>query len=209
MIDDKIRDALAPDISTREKLKAALSRYSIYMIIVLITSLVVIVPPLVAGSLYGDVGIYFPKTAEGWVLWGITNGGTSIGNVSLLVLFKMQAKRNVADNENYQKANGILNKLAREKSVFVPRSPGKMDRQDYLSKIFFIVLSTVSSFMVLSSLIMNFDVVTLISTVVSALITLCTSWVTMIRNEEYWTEEYLLYAEMLEKKIIKEEPSHD
>ena len=204
-IDEKIREALAPSIGTREKFKAAIAQYSIYMIIVLVTSLVVFVPPLVNGCLYGDVGLFFPKNAEGWVLWGITNGGASLGNVSLLILFKIQAKRNVAQNENYKKANELMEKLAKEKSVFVPRSPKKMDAEDYSSKIICIVISTMSSFMVLSSLIINFDVVTLISTVLSAVITLCFSWVTMIRNEEYWTGEYLLYAEMMQKKLSKED----
>ena len=205
MMDENVRKALAPDMKTREKIKAAVENYAIYMIIVLVTALVVVIPPLVSGCLYGDVGMFFPKDAEGWILWGITNGGTSIGNVSLLVLFKMQAKRNVRDNENFKKANEILNKLAREKSVLIPRSPGKMNLQDYSSKVIPIVISTVSSFLVLTSVVVNFSVITLISTIVSATITLSTSWATMLKNEEYWTEEYLLYAEMVEKKLSKED----
>ena len=200
-MDPNIRKIVSPDISTREEFKEAINKYSIYMVIVLVTFMAVIVPPLVAGSLYGDVGIFFPKNAEGWVLWAITNGGTSIANVSLLVLFKQQAKRNVANNESYKKANEIMNQLVKEKAVFIPRSPGKMDFQDYITKVVFIVMSTISSFMVLSSLLINFDVVTLISTALSAGITLCCSWVTMLRNEDYWTQEYPLYVEMLYKKI--------
>lgn len=205
MMDENIRKAIAPDMKTREKIKAAIENYAIYMIIVLVTALVVVIPPLVSGCLYGDVGMFFPKDVEGWVLWGITNGGTSIGNVSLLVLFKIQAKRNVRDNENFKKANEILNRLVREKSVLIPRSPGKMNFQDYSSKVIPIVISTVSSFLVLTSVVVNFSAITLISTLVSATITLSTSWATMLKNEEYWTDEYLLYAEMIEKKLSKED----
>ena len=135
------------------------------------------------------------------MLWGLTNGGASFGNVSLLILFKMQAKRNVANNENYIKANDILNTLAREKAVFIPRSPSQMNAKDYVGKSIGIVFSTVGSFLVISSVIINFDVVTLISTIVSATIALCMSWVTMLNNEEYWTGEYLLYAENLKEKM--------
>ena len=205
MMDENIRKAIAPDMKTREKIKAAIENYAIYMIIVLVTALVVVIPPLVSGCLYGDVGMFFPKDVEGWILWGITNGGTSIGNVSLLVLFKMQAKRNVRDDENFKKANEILNRLAREKSVLIPRSPGKMNFQDYSHKVIPIVMSTVSSFLVLTSVVVNFSAITLISTIVSAAITLSTSWATMLKNEEYWTDEYLLYAEMMQKKLSKED----
>ena len=81
-----------------------------------------------------------------------------------------------------------------------------MNAADYTTKIVFIVLSTLSSFMVISSIIISFDVVTLISTVLSAVVALCFSWVTMLNNEEYWTGEYLLYAEMLKKKM-EEKPN--
>ena len=203
---DKIKEVIAPSLSTRQKLQKAISDYSIYMIIVLVTSVVVFIPPLVGGAIQGDVSIFFPVNAAGWVLWGMTNGGAAIGNVSLLVLFKMQAKKNVRDNESFKKANDILNALARERAVFVPRSPAKMNAADYTTKIIFIVLSTLSSFMVISSIIISFDVVTLISTVLSAVVALCFSWVTMLNNEEYWTGEYLLYAEMLKKKM-EEKPN--
>ena len=42
------RDVLAPDMSTRAKIKKALNDYSIYIIMVLVTAIVVFIPPLVA-----------------------------------------------------------------------------------------------------------------------------------------------------------------
>lgn len=42
---------------------------------------------------------------------------------------------------------------------------------------------------------------TLMSCLISIIITLCLSWVTMIKNEAYWTEEYLLYAQLKEQEM--------
>jgi len=195
------REAVAPSTSTRRMISKALHDYSIHIVIVVVTSIVVFIPPLCAGCLQGDVSLFFPTNAAGWTLWVLTNSASAIGNVSLLVLFKMQAKRNVRDNENFKQANEIVRKIAREKEVFIPRSPAKMNATEYLVKSICIIAATLASFLVISSIIINFDPVTLISTVLSATIALCVSWITMLRNEEYWIDEYLLWAKMMEEKL--------
>lgn len=198
---NKIEEFFAPSVETRKRIKKAVNDYAYYFIIALISMIVMFVPPLCAGCLQGEVGLFFPKTLEGWILWGLVNGASAIGNVSLLILFKLQAKKNSSNNPNFIKANEILNRMAGCKEVFIPRSPEQMNRKEYITKSVFIIFGTLSSFMVLSSIVLNFDPVTLISTVLSVLMSLCISWVTMLKNEEYWQEEYLLYAEMLQKKL--------
>lgn len=76
-----------------------------------------------------------------------------------------------------------------------------MNFTDYSKKIICIVIATVTSSVTLTSLILSFDWLTLLSCLVSIIITLCVSWITMLNNEVYWTEEYLLYAELVEKKM--------
>ena len=119
------------------------------------------------------------------------------------MLFKLQANKNALNDPNFKRANEILNKLAGQKEVFVPRSPRRMNASDYGRKIICIVISTFTASITLTSLILNFDWMTLLSCLVSIIITLCISWVTMINNEIYWTEEYILYAELKEKEMIK------
>lgn len=75
-----------------------------------------------------------------------------------------------------------------------------MNFTDYSKKIICIIIATITSSVTLTSLILSFDWLTLLSCLVSIIITLCVSWITMLNNEVYWTEEYLLYAEMVEKK---------
>ena len=205
------RDYIAPSVDDRVRIRRAVNDYAYYALIFIISVLAMFVPPLCFGCVNGDMGMNFPKTPEAWVIWGVLTGSTSFANMSILVMFKQQAKKNVKNNENYKKACAILNKLAGVREVFVPRSPSKVNASDYIKKGATIMAGTAVSFAAIAPLILSFDVVMLISTVISVSVSVVTSWACMIRNEEYWTEEYLLYAQMMEQRINKrkEEQSND
>lgn len=200
MEDNKFKKLVTPNVDDRKEIRRTINDSAYFIIIGLISMLTVFIPPLFMGCLSSDIGLAFPKTLEAWILYGILNGSTAVANISLLVLFKLQAKKNARNNENYKKANEILNRLAGIKEVFIPRSPAKMDAGDYTKKIVAIIISTLTASITLTSLILSFDWMTLLSCLVSIIITLCISWITMINNEIYWTEEYLLYAELMQKK---------
>lgn len=195
-----MKDMLAPNVETRKEISKKLNDSAYFIIIGLISLLVVFIPPLFMGCLASDIGLAFPKTLEGWILWAIMNGSTAIANISILVLFKLQAKKNCRNDPNFKRANEILNRLAGKKEVFIPRSPKKMDASDYAVKIVAVAITTLTASITLTSLILSFDWMTLLSCLVSTIVTLCISWVTMLNNEVYWTEEYILYAEMIEKQ---------
>jgi len=199
-----VKSIVAPDVDKRKKIREGLNDSAYFIIIGLISVLGIIIPPLVNGCLNSDISLNFPKNLEGWILWGLLNGGTALGNIALLILFKAQAKKNCRNNPNFIKANQILNKLAGKREVFIPRSPAKMNAQDYSKKITTILLSTVASSVVLTSIIVSFDWLTLLSCILSVFISLCVSWIAMINNEEYWVNEYILYAELLQKKMAEE-----
>lgn len=199
----KLEKIVSPDINTRKEIRKTLNDSAYFIIIGLISLLVIFLPPLFTGCLSGDIGMAFPKNAAGWFLWSMTNVSTAIANISLLVLFKLQAKKNCRKDENFIKANDILHRLAGEKEVFIPRSPHQMNMADYSKKIVAIIFSTLSASITLTSLILSFDWMTLLSCLVSVLISLVLGWTTMIRNEEYWCEEYILYAQLVEKKVLE------
>lgn len=200
---------VAPDVSARKEIRRKLNDSAYFIMIGLISMLTVFLPPLFMGCLSSDIGLAFPKNLEGWILWSIMNVSTAIANISLLVLFKLQAKKNSRNDPNFIKANEILNRLAGIKEIFIPRSPRKMNTSDYTKKIVAIVVSTFTASITITSLILSFSWMTLLSCFVSIIITLCVSWITMINNEEYWCEEYLLYAEMIEKKKQEEEQANE
>ena len=195
-----LKDAIAPNVEARKELTKKMNDAAYFIIIGLISLLVVFIPPLFMGCLSSDIGLAFPKNLEGWILWGIMNGSTAIANISILVLFKLQAKKNCRNDPNFKRGNEILNRLAGKKEVFIPRSPAKMDSEDYILKVIAVTVTTLTASITLTSLILSFDWMTLLSCLVSTIVTLCISWVTMINNEIYWTEEYVLYAEMIEKQ---------
>lgn len=184
----------------KREITRSVKDYVYYIVIAVISILVIFVPPLVLGGINGDIALYFPETVDGWVLWGIINGSTSIGNMSFLFLFKQQAKKNASKNPNYIEAEKILHKMNGKKEVFIPRSPRNINAKDYIKKSIFIVTGTIASFVTISSIVIAFDVVTLISTLISVIVALAISWTTMIKDEQYWTEEYLLYAQYVQKK---------
>lgn len=199
-----IKKLVTPNVDDRKEIRVKLNDAAYFIIIGLISMLAVFIPPLFMGCLSSDIGLAFPKNAAGWILWCVLNVSTAIANICLLVLFKLQAKKNARKDPNFIKANEIMNKLAGQKEVFIPRSPLKMNATDYTRKVVCIVISTFTASITLTSLILSFDWMTLLSCLVSIIVTLCISWVTMINNEIYWTEEYLLYAEMVQKKHEEE-----
>lgn len=200
----KFEKIIAPDVSQRREIRRKLNDSAYFIIIGLISMLTVFLPPLFMGCLSSDIGLAFPKNLEGWILWSIMNISTAIANISLLILFKLQAKKNSRNDPNFKEANEILNRLSGVKEVFIPRSPAKMNTTDYTKKVIAIIISTFTASITLTSLILSFSWMTLLSCLVSIIITLCVSWITMINNEEYWCEEYLLYAKMIEEKHQKE-----
>lgn len=205
MEEDKIKHLIAPSLDTRKAIRDTINDYAYYVMIVLVSLLVVFIPPLVIGSVTGQLEQVLPQTPAAWVIWSILNISTAIGNMSILVFFKLQAKKNSKNHPNYIKANEILNKLSGNKEVFVPRSPRKMDSKEYLTKSVCIILSTFASFFTISALVINFSLMSLISCLVSVVIAIVVSWTTMLKNEEYWCEEYLLYAQMMEKLFNEKE----
>lgn len=155
--ESKLKKLFTPDVEDRKEIRKSLNDAAYYIIIGLISLLSVFIPPLFMGCLSSDIGLAFPKNAAGWVLWCVLNISTAIANICLLVLFKLQAKKNARNNDNFKKANEILNRLAGRKEVFIPRSPTRMNAGDYSKKVICITISTFTSSIVLTSLILSFD----------------------------------------------------
>ena len=197
----ELKKLIDNNVEQRTKTREMLNNYVYYIVIAVICILTTFIAPIAAGSVNGDIAMMFPKTTDGWILWSTINASTAIGNMSLLFLFKQQAKKNAANNPNYIKAKEILNKLNGKSNEFIPRSPGKMNSADYVKKCCTIAIGSVASFITFTSIVINFDVVTLISTLCSCIVAVVISWTTMVKDEEYWTNEYLLYAEYTRDKM--------
>lgn len=198
-----VKDFIIQDVDSRIKTKEALNHYAYYIMIIIVSIIVIFVPPLLLGAIKGDVGFAFPSTVAGWVLWSLLNGSMSLANIAILSLFKMQAKKNVKDHPKYKEACQILDNVQNKKVLYIPRSPKKMNMQDYIKKVVCILITTLGSSIAITSLMLSFDIYTLISTLLSTVITIVLSWNAMMKDEVYWTNEYLFYAKYVEDNINK------
>jgi len=202
----KLEMIVAPDILTRKKLTDKLKEISYYLIVGIVSIIMMFIVPLISGSLYGDVGLYFPSNTEGWIIYVVLKVALAVGNVSIFVLFKLQAKTNIKNDTRYIEANKLLNKAVGKEIVQLPRSPKQMNLKDYTQKGIVIFLSSIGLSVVITSLIISFDLITFISSIVTTIISVCCGWVTMLKNEIYWIDEYPLYADMIIRKLnIKQE----
>ena len=207
---NKIKDWVAPDIDTRTRRLNTFKQYAFYGIIAVILVIVLFIVPLLSGGINAnDFRYYLPKSVRGWIVFWAIRGGTVVGNMCVYGLFKAQAKTNAKDNPNFIKANEMLNKLYGTKQ-FIPHSPKQKAIKDWTTKGVVVLLTTAAESIVIGSLIFNWDNVTFLSCITSSITAVLFGIVAMIKDEVYWTEEYLAYAEYVTKKTQElEEPEKE
>ena len=204
-ISRKLKDAVAPTREIRKKRVDAFKAVAYYMVISVILLLVTVLVPFLAGGINAqDFNYYIPETTEGWIIFWAIRAGTVVGNVTVYGLFKAQAKTNVKYDPEYKKACELLNKLNGEEG-FIPMSPKQKTAKDWITKGLFMTLTTASESIVIGTLIFNFDIVTFISCLSSSITAVLFGIVQMVKDEVYWTEDYLLYAEYVTEQLKKTE----
>ena len=210
MDDNKLKSWIAPDIDTRTRRLNTFKQYAFYGVIAVILIIVLFIVPLISGGINAnDFGYYLPKTVRGWIVFWTIRLGTVAGNMCVFGLFKAQAKTNAKDHPNFIKANELLNKLYGTKQ-FIPHSPKQKNIRDWTTKGVIVFVVTALESIVIGSLIFNWDNVTFLSCITSSITAVLFGIVTMIKDEVYWTEEYLAYAEYVTKKALEsEEPKKE
>lgn len=199
-----IRKVIAPDANTRTQRLQTFKQYAFYGIIVVILILVLFVVPILAGGINAnDFRYYLPKSTAGWIVFWAIRGGTVAGNLCIFGLFKAQAKTNSRDNPNFIEANRLLEQLNGTEG-FIPVSPKKKLVKDWTTKGITVFVTTALESVVIGSLAIAFDVMTLISCITSSITAVLFGIVAMIKDEVYWTEEYLLYAKFMCDKAREE-----
>lgn len=195
-----LRDVIAPNNEQRQKRLEAFKQYAFYGVVCAILILVIFVVPILAGGITAKGWSYYlPKSVPGWIVFWAIRGGTVAGNMCVFGLLKAQAKINCKDNENYKKANELLAKQ-NGKEGFIPRSPKAKETKDWLTKGILVFVTTALESIVIGVLALNWDLMTFISCITSSITAILFGIVTMLKDEVYWTEEYLLYAQYVVDK---------
>ena len=205
----KLKDVVAPTREQRKKRVDAFKSVAYYMVIGVILLLVTVLVPFLAGGIQAkDFNYYIPKTAEGWIVFWAIRAGTVVGNITVFGLFKAQAKTNCKYDPAYIKACELLNKMNGEEG-FIPMSPRQKAVKDWTTKGIFMAITTAAESIVIGTLIFNFDIVTFISCISSSITAVLFGIVQMVKDEVYWTEDYLLYAEYVTEKEKQKEQANE
>lgn len=186
-----------------------LRQYIYYILIFVISFLVLVFLPMIGTDL--DMGFRFPETPAAWVVFIVTKSITAFVNVMLFYCFNQQALLNVKSDERYIKANEILGKLNIRKE-YKPRSPRQYNFRLYAGKGTSIFFSSILSTFALSQAILTYDWISLLTYSLVILFGVIFGFISMYSSMDYWTIEFPLYAQMVqrEKENLKEENNqHD
>ncbi len=173
-------------------------QYQNYIIIGVVSLVSLFFLPLIGSS----IGLQFriPDTWAGWIVYVVSKLLVAGLNVLIFHCFIQQAKINIKDNENYLRAQEILRKYSDSKSL-APRSPKKYLTGLYTKKGTTIFVTTIVAAVGLTQAILTFDWVSLLSYFFTVLFGVIFGILQMNQTEVYWTEEYLKYAEAVQREV--------
>lgn len=178
-----------------------LKKYAYYFIILVVSLIATCFLPLINSSIEG--GFVFPSTWNDWLVFITARLIIGFINITIFYCFLSQAEVNVQDDENYKKANLILNRI-KEKKMKIPRSPNKFKSQQWITKGTMIFLSSLGATFVFTNVILKYDLVQLLVYIFTIVMGVIFGYLTQRKNELYWRHEYLDYA-LREEAIAKEE----
>lgn len=176
------------------------TQYMYYVIIGILSLIMLVFMPMLGT----EVGLQWnvPNTKVGWIVWIVSKLCSASFNVMIFHCFNKQGKQNVREHTNYVKAKEkLIGKNG--KLVANPRSPGEYASDIYSKKGVTIFVTTVLGTIGLGQAILTFNPLEFIVQLISLIIGLIFGFLQMKNTEDYYTQEYLDYANMVEKKEDK------
>ena len=148
-----------------------------------------------------DIGLAWklPNTVVGWIVWVTTKIIVAVLNVLIFHCFMLQAKINIKDNVRYQEAQEILR--SQKIKQIIPRSPTQWNKKQYTSKGVSIFITTALSTVALTQAILNFDWMSMLTYLFTIVMGLIFGIMQMKTAEDYWTDEYWQYAQMVQEQV--------
>ena len=170
--------------------------YQNYIIIAILSLISVFFLPMLGSTL--GIGFNIPNTAAGWIVWVLTKMCIVIVNILIFDQFVKQAKVNVRDNEQFKKAEEILNNVEKKAEDVKPA-------KEYISALYrkkgiTLAITTVLSIFGLTNAILSFDWVSMLTYIFTIVMALIFGWITMNEAEEIWTDKHYKYALKIQKE---------
>lgn len=171
-------------------LRDQLNQHVYYVLIFLLSAIALFVAPLFGSNL--GLTIAFPQTKAAWIVYVTVKLFVALINVLLFHCFVRQAKLNVKDDPRFIEAQTIMGKL--RQNIVHARSPHTYFGQLYRRKGSMIFATTLLSAVVLTNVILTWDITSFITYATTVLMGLLFGVLKMKDVEVYWTEEYYVFA---------------
>lgn len=186
----------------REKWKL----YQNYIIIGILSLISVFFLPMLGTEI--GIGFKVPNTTAGWLVWTLTKVCVVAINLLLLDQFIKQAKVNVKDDPKFLEAEAYYVTKEEETEEYLP-TPKEFIGGLYRKKGITTTLTSALSVFGLTSAILTFDWVSMLTYLFTIVFGLIYGWIVMNSVEEYWTDIY--YRRYKRDKInsTKQEKEND
>ena len=162
-----------------------------YGLIGLLTIIVLVIFPLIGSGL--PLALVFPTTAIGWVVYIFTKLSVAAINMCIFHSFMEQGKLNVSGFWKKCIADEILHRV-KQKKVAVPLSPEEWTAREYKTKGISLGITSILSCVILSQVVLAFDVIVFISYLLALAIGITFGIMQLFKAEHYWSLDYYDYA---------------
>jgi hypothetical protein len=176
--------------------------YIYYIIIVIACVVAGVVPPLI-GSIAG-LGLAFPTTVAGWIIWSILQVINAVSGCMILYAFGAQGKDNVKDHPSHLEALRLLrlHKIEDEKLLI---SPQEWERQVWKKKAIWLGIGLLVGGVALTNAVLAFDVVRFLVQCLTIVMSVSFGLLHMKSTEHMYSVYYLEYAEQRVRIKTEEE----
>lgn len=160
--------------------------YQNYIIIGILSMISVFFLPMLGSEI--GLGFKVPNTCAGWIVWILTKMCIVAINIMLLDQFIKQAKVNVRDNEQFKEADDFYT-VKDDEEEYLP-SPKEFLSKLYRGKGITTTITSALSVFGLTSAILTFDWVSMLTYLFTIVFGIIFGWITMNNVEDYWTNTY-------------------
>lgn len=185
--------------------REAAKKWMYYFIIGIVSFITLVFLPMIGSTAGLEWAV--PTTPVGWIVWISIKIIVAAINVLIFHCFIMQGKSNAKNHLNYKKAKEILNECAVKEEI--PISPREWTRNTYLKKGIAVFITTAMGAIALSQAILTFDWVSMLTYLFTIIMGIILGVLQQKSTEEWWTEDFLKYAEYVQKKAKKTAKNED
>lgn len=174
-----------------------------YGVIGILSFAVLVFFPMIGSGL--PLTLNLPTTAIGWVVDIFSKLAVAAINICIFHSFMEQGKLNVSGYWKKLLADEILQRVKRAKES-IPLSPEQWLAKEYKSKGISIAVTSILSCIVLSQVVLSFDVIVFISFLLTLVIGLVFGVMQLFKSEAFWSQDYYTYALYMLEQFNLERP---